>query len=263
MQNTGPLLPATSNHAPLQAKPRIVHSTDAPARPKPLLRKFEVSYLAANGDVMDLSRLAPARDVFEDAFSAFARGCLLSTPNGATAIEDLWPGDMVNTVGHGPLPLLWKGTMMVVPDAPGQDEDMGRLTRLPTDSFGLGRPSPDLLLGPRARILHRAADLTAMIGTDAALVHARSFVDGMNVIEVTPPSPVPVFHLGFARHCMVIANGMEVESYHPGGQLGSVLSGDMLGLYLSLFPHVKRLGDFGPLAYPRLTFDELNSLRSA
>ena len=216
------------------------------------MRKYEVAYLAHSGDLDDFSRLAPAIPAFEDAFSALSRGGLIATTAGPVAIEDLWPGDMVLTEDHGPLPLIWKGSMTLVPGAPDQSADMGRLIRIDPDAFGFGKPAPDLVLGPRARLLHRSPSLRTIVSADTALVPARNFLDSVSVIDVLPQTPVRVFHLGFERHTVFRVNGLPVESYHPGPNLELSMGVEALQLFISLFPHLNTLTDFGPLAYPRV-----------
>ncbi len=244
-------------------KPTAVSARTLTAQPprhpsKPLLRKYEAGFLWPDGTIADISQLAPASDLFESAFAAIARGTLIATPDGPRAIEDLWPGDVI-TASHNSRTtqetVLWKGTLTLVPNAPGQSPEMGRLTRLPMDSFGMGRPAPDLMLGPKARVLQRGQNCTDTLGTDGALVPVRALIDGMNVIEVMPPSPVQVYHIALKRYAVICANGMGIETYHPGQQATAQTNAQMLELYLSFFPHITRVSDFGPLAYPRIVSD--------
>ena len=99
----------------------------------PLMRRIEVDCLAPNGDVSEAGRLVPAVPAFDQITSAFARGSLIATERGMVAIEDLWPGDVVRTVGGGSAPLLWRGSTMIIPEARGQDRLMDRLTQMGFD----------------------------------------------------------------------------------------------------------------------------------
>lgn len=240
------------------ARPDFARQDGRPQRMMPLMRKVEVACLSPNGDIHDISRLVPALPAFEEAFSAFTRATLMTTERGVVAVGDLWPGDRVRTVDNGFQTLLWKGSTMLVSGAPGQDPTMGRLTRIAADSLGIARPMPDLVLGPRARIVHRAQNVERLTGTDAALIPARDFIDGISIIELTPPAPVETFHLGFARHERLVANGVEVESWYPGPLHNLGLNGEMLGLFLSCFPHLQGTEDIGPLALPRLRLGDLD-----
>lgn len=229
-----------------------------PQRSMPLMRKIEVACLGPDGDFQDFTRIVPAVPAFDEAFSAFARGTLFATERGLVAVEDLWPGDRVKTVERGFQTLLWRGSTLIVPQAQGQDPAMGRLTRIAADALGIARPMHDLVLGPHARIAHRANGIARLTGAEAALIPASDFVDGNNVIEIVPPSPVPVFHLGFAVHERLVANGVEVESYNPGPALMLSLRPEWLTLFLSCFPQASHLGDFGVAALPRLRLTDLD-----
>ncbi|MEM1233323.1 MAG: Hint domain-containing protein [Pseudomonadota bacterium] len=215
-----------------------------PRRTRPLMRKYEVSFLAPNGDVENVARLAPATALFESAFMAFARGTLIATPEGALAVEDLVPGMTVLTVDGGPETVVWTGTTTVVPGAAGQSEDAGRLTRIPADTMGFQRPSHDLLLGLGARIfrVHRGL-----------LVPATDLIDGEAAFSVTPPSPVRVYHLALRHHACIRASGVEMETFHPGDTLRRLARPEIKSLYMSLFPHARSAEDFGPLRIARET----------
>jgi hypothetical protein len=223
-----------------------------------LMRRVEVACLTADGQVTEATRLVPAIAVFEDAFAAFSRNTLMSTERGLVAVEDLWPGDRVRTVTNGFQTLLWKGATALVPQAQGQEALMGRLTRITADGLGVARPMPDLVLGPRARLVHRAPGVRTLTGADAALIAVRDFIDGLAVIDLTPPSAVQVFHLGFAGHERLIANGVEVESFHPGPAHALGLRGEALDLYMSCFPHKADLASFGAPCLPRLRLQDLD-----
>lgn len=235
-----------------------------PRATTPLAHQYDVSYLTPGGEIAGFTRRAPATPVFEEAFSALARGTLVATEEGSVAVEDLQPGTMVRTVTNGPRPLLWVGSMVVDPGAEViPDPDPLRLTRLAADSLGVGRPTPDLMLGPRARILYRSTRCREMLGTSQAFAPAHGFVDGDCAIEVTPIAPVRLYHLAFHGQQVILANGIEVESYHPGPQVERLMDRDSCAALLDLFPHVQDLDRFGPMPIPRLTGFELETLRSA
>lgn len=228
----------------------------------PLTRKYEVAGLSPSGQAVNFTRCAPATPPFEDAFAGFARGTLIQTTRGPVAVEDLVPGMPIEVDGED-LPLLWVGSMTLHPELPGQLEESARLTRITADAFGLGRPMPDLLLGARARLLFRHAKCEALLGRRSAFAPARAFIDGMNAFQIAPAAPVRIYHLALERQAVLRANGVEVESFHPGLAADKILERDTLDLLLSLFPHARSLSDFGPMPYPRLTAFELEGMRTA
>lgn len=221
------------------------------------MRKYEVVWLSPEGLVEDFRRLAPASPCFESAFSAIGRGTLITTTDGPRAVEDLLPGDMIVGRQFGAQPLRWIGQMAMVPGQHGMEPAQSALTRISADAFGLGRPMPDLLLGPAARLEHRVPDGLTRIGAERAYLPASTFVDGSSAIEITPVAPVQVYHLALDRHDSIQANGLEIETFHPGRVSDLRLSDDLFALYLSMFPQVERLSEFGEMALPRLTEADL------
>ena len=229
----------------------------------PLMRKIEVVHLSPTGEIREFTRLVPAIAAFEAAFAAFARNTLIQTDRGHVSAEDILPGDRVRTVDDGFQQVLWRGATLLVPQAAGQDASMGRLTRIAADALGVARPMSDLILGPRARLAHRAPGIRRLTGQDCAMVPARDFIDGINVLEITPPGPVKMFHLGFAGHHRLLAAGVEVESFHPGPTHALGLRGDLLALFLSCFPQMPDIDAFGPMALPRLRLNDLDLFSAA
>lgn len=255
--------------APARLSSRPARAGADVGRAQPLTRRYDIRARAGDGSIEEFSRVAPATPMFEDAFGALARGTLIATAGGPVAVEDLEPGTLVETAHNGSQPLLWVGAMTVYPEgrAVGGGEG-GSLTRLAADAFGLGRPAPDLVLGPRARVLFRSAACRQLVGAAEAFAPARAFIDGESAVRVSPVSPVRVFHLALHGQQVIRANGMEVESYHPGAAPATMMTREALGLFLALFPHLEGapddgMGGFGPLAVPRLTAFELDSLRAA
>lgn len=231
--------------------------TRRPPRTRPLMRKYEVVWLSDTGLIEDFHRLGPAVPCFEAAFAAFGRGTLIQTVDGPRAVEDLLPGDMIAGVHHGAQPLRWMGQMTMVPNLPEHEQGQNALTRISADSFGLGRPMPDLLLGPAARLEHRIPEGLSHLGADRAFVPASAFIDGSSVIEISPVAPVQVYHLSLDRHDAILANGLATEAFHPGRISELRLSDDLFSLYLSMFPHLSRVSDFGDLALPRISHSDL------
>ncbi len=250
------------------ANPGNHPGTDRHSGTRPIAtRRVEIACIPAgrgtDPEVRMISCSVPAIPVFLDAFSAFATGTLFQTERGPVAVEDLWPGDRLRTVDAGFQTLLWRGMTHILPRAPGHNTALSRLTRLSSDSLGIARPMSDLILGPSARIAHRAPEIASRTGKTAAFVPARDLVDGVQVIDLTPPSPVPVFHLALASQGRLIANGVEVESYHPGPLHTAGLRREMVPLFLSCFPHVTDLAAFGEPLLPRLSLADLELFRVA
>lgn len=258
-------VPSADQHPvrPVAAGPNAPGAEGPLRRAALLRRRVEIAYLSRAGRVEEEARLVPSLPPFEEPFAAFARGTLVSAPQGLVAVEDLWPGMEVRLGGGQVGRVLWRGATMIVPRAPGQDPAMTRLTRLSVEALGLGRPFQDLVLGPRARIVNRRAGVRLLTGREAALLPAADLVDGVAAVELAPVTPVEVFHLALDRHATLLANGVEVESYHPGPLHAFPLRGEQLALFLSCFPHLPELLAFGDPDLPRLRLHDLDLFDAA
>ena len=222
-------------------------------------RRFETEWLQ-DGAVLSNIITAPALPAFEQAFTAFTHGVLLHTTDGPVAVEDLEPGMHMDCAGGRVSQLKWKGAITIVPGAPTLNDEPDKIYRVMPDSFGLGRPTQDQTFGPGARRLDRDAKLRAAIGAEAALVPLSAMADGHSVIEVNPVSPTRVYHLVCESHVTLRAAGLEVESFHPGPETPISLPEEMMRLFMDFFPHMQDLRDFGRLAAPRITKDDLLSI---
>ena len=246
-----PTAAALSRRTPWTVRPRGAPPRPAAPAPAPrALRRAEIAWLEPDGTVSEAVRGAPVSRQFDDCFSAFGRACMVQTEDGPLAVGDLWPGIRIRTA-QGLVPLAWVGSITVLPGQKGAPA----LYRVPADSLGLGRPMPDLMLGAGARMVGRALDQ----GGQPALTPISIMADGMSVIEVTPASPVRLYHLGFAQHCILEVNGVEVDSMHPGRIDTDAAGGDLFGLLATLFPHVDHAAGFGPLVMPRTAHPDAES----
>ncbi len=232
-----------------------------PHRGLPQPRTCEAAYLGHNHEIQHFQRAVPDIPAFTNAFSAIARGSLITCEHGPVAVEDLLPGDRVWTLDNGLQPLFWIGSMAL--ERPSDTQTRPGLTRITADSFGMGRPMPDLVLGQAARLLRRDTALVNTLGSPKALAPVSAFADGETVLSIAPMARTRVYHLLFETHQIIRANGLEIESYHPEKSLRTSLSRELLLTFMDLFPHLVSLGGFGAIAYPRLSEDATLELLSA
>jgi len=229
-----------------------------PRRDVPLTRTVETAALLADLSISESTFTLPATPTFEACASAFARGTLISTVMGPIAVEDLIPGDLIET-HRGPEPVVWIGSTNYLPNFRGDTTSLTHLLRLP----GFGMNQSDLLLGPAARLVVRQDRFTDLLNCDAVLAPASDYVDGDRVLKVRPQGPVQLFHFALRRHGIVRANGHEVESYHPGRVSAAEIGSSVRGMMQSMFTHLDELEAFGDLAFPRTTRTVIETLRVA
>lgn len=212
------------------------------------IRMADISSLRPDGSIESHQLKVPALPVFDAALSAFARGTVLQSEKGPIAVEDLLPGDRLITAQGEACCVTWIGSATF---APNELRASAPLTRIMADSFGVSRPESFLTLGAAARVLQTPPSLRSDAGRTRLMTVASRFVDGTHVIEVSPPTPVRLYHLSLHRHAAVLAAGLEVETYHPGPQPTKTLSHTLRSVFMSMFPHVRNLTDFGPMMYQR------------
>lgn len=230
-----------------------------PQRSISLMRKFEVAALLPDLSVSFKSHVAPATPLFEECASAFARGTLIETVRGAVAIEDLVPGDYIRTA-IGNEPVTWIASTTYVPGHDDSTTSLTHMTRITAEAFGLGRPAMDVLVGPAARMVVRHAKLQSLLGQEAVLAPVSDYADGDRFLQVTPAGTVQLYHLMVRRHTVIQVAGIEMETYHPGKSAGQHLGFNMRSLFLSMFPNLGALDDFGQVSMTRTAREVVDGL---
>ena len=175
----------------------------------------------------------------------FTVGTLIDTPEGPRAVEDLNVGDLVITQDRGAQPLLWVGSTTVAAEgkfAPIQFQ---------AGMFGLTEP---LLVSPQHRMLVDDWRAQYLYGQPEVLIAAHCMVNGETVTRVEGGT-VEYFHLLFAQHEIITANGAKTESYFPGHavtQSERRTQAEILALFPELDRHgVQELKTARPVVHPR------------
>lgn len=238
---------------------RDVHSDAQPQRSTSLMRKYEAAALLPDLTVSFRQHVAPATLLFEECASAFARGTVIRTVRGPVAIEDLLPGDYIETA-NGTEPVTWIGSTTYVPGREDDNTSLKHLTRITSDAFGLGKPAFDLMVGPAARMVVRHEKLRRMLGQEAVLAPIQDYADGDRFLQITPAGTVQMYHLMVREHTTLMVGGVEMETYHPGKSIGQELGQNMRALFLSMFPNLTDLNDFGQVSMTRSTRSVIEQL---
>ena len=149
----------------------------------------------------------------------FRQGTRIATPEGAVAVEALAVGARVMTVGGAAPTIRWIGRREV---------DCARHcrprvvwpVRIAAGAFGVGAPCRDLFLSPDHAVF-----------ADGVLIPVKYLVNGASIAQIKV-AHVTYFHVELARHDVVLAEGLPVESYLDTGDRASFGgSGDVVALF--------------------------------
>ncbi|HID67294.1 MAG TPA: Hint domain-containing protein, partial [Roseibacterium sp.] len=164
------------------------------------------------------------------AIPCFVRGTMILTVDGEKAVEDLRPGDRIETRDNGPQPIRWIGTRTIAAE--------GRFAPVAIEAgtFGMHRR---LVVSPQHRVMltHWMAEL--MFGEDEVLVAAKDLVNECSV-HVLEGGEVEYFHLLFDKHQIIWSEGLATESFLPGPAVMNDLDAAVQDEVLALFPEIDR-----------------------
>jgi hypothetical protein len=151
----------------------------------------------------------------------FRRGSRILTDRGEVAVEDLRIGDLVRTVlGGGMEPVVWIGHRDVACARHPRPEQVWPV-RVSAGALGEGRPREDLYLSPDHAIY-----------LEGVLVPVKYLVNSATIAQV-PVDRASYFHVELARHDVVVAQGLPVESYLDTGDRSGFANG---GAVVALHP---------------------------
>ena len=174
----------------------------------------------------------------------FLEGTRLETPGGPVAIEEIAAGDRVITKDGGAREVLWVGMrhisrarLMVSPDL--------RPVRVAAGAFGTSDACQDLLVSPDHRIL--TSDKADGIGE--VLVAARDLVGRPGVARAPVTGALTYYHIMLAEHAILVANGVEAESFYPGATRLSAIAEEQRVRLFDIMPDLQHsAANYGPPA---------------
>ncbi len=160
-------------------------------------------------------RLVPVTGDDEPSVICFTPGTRLRTEDGEAPIEELGPGDRILTRDDGPQEVIWSGhrrmsgaRLFAMPDQ--------RPIRLRVGALGIDRPDEDLVVSPEHRVLVKGRAAQDLWGEPEVLVRASDLVGDRYVTVDHSLCETFYVHLMLDKHQVIWANGLEVESFHPG-----------------------------------------------
>lgn len=166
----------------------------------------------------------------------FTAGTQIETVSGAArAVEELKVGDLVWTVDKGVQPIAWIG-MRSIDRATLKALAGLRPVRIRAGALGPGLPRRDLLVSPQHRILVESPIAERICGQRQVLVAAKHLlaIDGVEIADTV--ETVQYVHLAFAAHQLVLAEGLQAESFFPGAMAIRALAPVARGELFAIFP---------------------------
>ena len=137
--------------------------------------------------------------------TCFTPGTRIRVPGGEVAIETLAPGDLVETLDHGPQPVRWIGSTTV--------EASGNRAPVQFAPGAIGNERT-LTVSQQHRMLVSGWQAELLLGTREVLVAAKHLLDQPGV-QLDPGGSVDYMHVLFDRHEIVYSEGAPSESFHP------------------------------------------------
>ncbi len=178
----------------------------------------------------------------------FTPGTMLETPDGPAPIEDLVAGDRVMTRDNGSEEVLWVGERHVSGARLYAMPDL-RPVRIRAGALGDDRPTGDLIVSPDHRMMIKGPAALALWGEREVLVTARDMIDDHRVTRDLSAKSVTYIHMMLARHHILVANGMETESFHPGAAAIDAIADDQLERLFDVMPELRYdTSVYGPMS---------------
>ena len=180
-----------------------------------------------NGPEIDVDTVVPC----------FTAGTRIATPSGPCLVEDLRPGDLVETADHGMQPVRWVGQRTLDADALKAAPKL-RPVRISAGALGLSLPRHDLVVSRQHRMLIRSPIAKRMFDTSEILVPAIKLVEMPGVFVDESAAEVTYVHVLFDAHEIIFAEDAPSESLFTGPQALASLGDAAVEEITALFPEL-------------------------
>ncbi|MBE0413310.1 Hint domain-containing protein [Yoonia sp.] len=172
----------------------------------------------------------------------FVSGTMIETPCGPVMVDDLRQGDLVMTVDDGPQPLVWVTSSTHT--WPGSDEKF-KPVQIKAGAFGDGLPVCDLMVSPQHHFLMRSPDCQALFGQPEVIAPAKGLTGLTGVRHMQGKKTVTYHHMLLAQHALLLAGGVQSESFYPGLTAISMLNNAQRDALFALFPALRENPETG------------------
>jgi Hint domain len=177
---------------------------------------FSVTGTTVVGRAEEIVTVSPA---------CFAAGTRIATPRGEIPVESLCPGDEVTLASGGTAPIVWIGRRRIDCRSHPAPKHVWPV-QVRHSAFAPEIPCRDLFLSPDHAVF-----------VEDVLIPIKYLTNG-DTIQQIPRDTVEYFHLELPAHDLVLADGLEVESYLDTGDRSSF---ENAGRVITLFPEFSSL----------------------
>lgn len=192
------------------------------------------TYVTAQGSTTP-EQLAP---------TCFLAGTRIMTEVGEVAVEKLRAGDKVTDLAYGTQPL----RLVLSRRIAGREllaNPKLHPVRIAAGALGCGLPKRDLWVSRQHRMLVSSAVAERMFGVRDVLVPAIKLVDLPGIEVDHTRTEITYYHLLFARHEVIYAEGAPTESLYAGAEAMKTVTPEARAEMLALFPQMTT-GDSPP-----------------
>lgn len=173
----------------------------------------------------------------EDFIFCFTPGAFVVTESGTQRVDQLRPGDKVQTRDNGIREIFWCGqrelNYMELLSAPKFQPIL-----IKQGALGGDHPSCDVMVSPNHRMLVTSSLAELLFGENEVLIAAK-FLTGLPGVRQVHAKTASYVHLMFEQHEVVSAGGVWSESFQPGDYSLRGLAQETRQEVLELFPELQ------------------------
>ena len=201
--------------------------------------EYDFSYVGADGATY--GGHLKAKDGLEDDFNTnpivicFTQGTIIETEIGPMPVESIREGDRIRTKSNGLQPVRWIGMRRLDSIDLMRHPSLRPITFAP-GSLGDHLPYRPLGLSPQHRVEISDWRAEYLFGEPNVLTAAKHLTNDDTITTDHITATVQYYHLLFDAHEIVFANGVPVESLHPGDVALGTVSTDAGAEIHQLFP---------------------------
>lgn len=177
----------------------------------------------------------------------FCAGTMIRTEHGEKAVEDIAPGDRVETVDRGLQTIRWTHSSHV---QFGDTDDKHRPICISAGSLGFGIPKHDLLVSPQHRMMVSSVIAQRVTGQTEVLVAAKKLLELPGVFVEETVTETEYWHFFCDQHEVVFAEGAPSETLHLGKEALKALTDEEVEELEALFPEALKQAENAAFARP-------------